>query len=214
MIDRPILFSAPMIRAIIREIENPGTGKTETRRILKPQPPKGSTLLALFRGDGQDRHVQFRDASGDVTKSQPVRFATGDRLWVREAWKPHSIYDRMPPREMPPSKIFYLADDGYSPSGSRGRPGIHMPRWASRITLIVEDVKVERLQEISEDSAMREGAAPVLVPPDGGGAPHVEGFRDIWTAINGAASWDANPWVVAIRFRPYLCNIDQMKDAA
>jgi hypothetical protein len=79
-------------------------------------------------------------------------------------------------------------------------PSIHMPRWASRLTLTVTDVRAERLQEISEADAMAEGAEPVLVPPDGGGSPHVEGFSELWNDIYGSGAWDANPWVFVIRF--------------
>jgi hypothetical protein len=80
------------------------------------------------------------------------------------------------------------------------RPAIHMPRWASRITLRITEVRVERLHAISEEDAEAEGAEPVLVPPDGGSAPHVEGFREIWERINGADAWDDSPWVWVVRF--------------
>lgn len=88
------------------------------------------------------------------------------------------------------------------------KPSIHMPRWANRITLTVTDVRVQRLQDIRENDAMAEGAPPVLVPPDGGSCPHVEGFRDIWNTIHGPEAWDANPWVAAISFTVQHGNID------
>ena len=75
-----------------------------------------------------------------------------------------------------------------------------MPRWASRIDLLVTDVCVQRLRDITEDDAKAEGAPATLVPPDGGSAPHTAGFIEIWGKINGAGSWDANPWVAAITF--------------
>jgi hypothetical protein len=85
-----------------------------------------------------------------------------------------------------------------------------MPRWASRLTLTVTDVRVQRLQDISEEDAIAEGASPVLVPPDGGSAPHVEGFRALWNDLHGPDAWDANPWVSAITFTVHHGNIDQM----
>lgn len=76
-----------------------------------------------------------------------------------------------------------------------------MPRWAYRILLEIVSVRVERLQDISEVDAMASGAEPVLVPPDGGGAPHYEGFCEQWCEDNGIPSWDANPWVWVVEFK-------------
>jgi hypothetical protein len=194
MADKPILFSGPMVRAILEY------RKTQTRRILKPQPD-------------------------DIMEAQipkALRISAGDRLWVREAWKPHSSFDHLPPRDMPGAKVFYLADPGYSPSGSRGRPGIHMPRKYSRITLEVLAVKVERLQDISGNDAQAEGiligGADVDVYRRESERNHeaarrwnayrIRQFRDLWASINGPGSWDANPWVVAYEFEPILQNID------
>jgi hypothetical protein len=167
---RPILFSGPMVRALLEG------HKTMTRRALKPPIENGSF-------DGTERGEWLWTSGCFYARSEP-RFAPGDLLWVRETWKPHSIYEAIPPRHVPQSRIFYAADERYSPN-CRWRPGIHMPRWASRITLAVTAVKVERLQDISEADAEAEGASPILVPPDGGSAPHVEGFRALWNSING-----------------------------
>jgi hypothetical protein len=84
------------------------------------------------------------------------------------------------------------------------RRGNRMPRWASRLTLEITDLRVQRLQQISEEDAMAQGAPPVLVPPDGGSAPHVEGFRDWWDRNAGGRpgwAWADNPWVWALTFR-------------
>lgn len=214
MTDRPILFSAPMIRALLA-----GT-KTQTRRLLTAacdDPPafiQDGTVIAL---DERDRPYRW-----------PRTAAVGDRLWVREAWKAHSTFEGVKPRDIPPSKIFYLADPGYSPSGSRGRPSMFMPRWASRLTLVVTGVKVERLQDIINEDCIAEGVPvhPNLYVPRTG--PAIDDFarehglishygaeyRRIWIEVNGPGSWEANPWVVALTFAVHKQNIDAMKDAA
>ena len=208
MADKPILFSAPMVRALL------AGKKTQTRRILKPQPNVLNGGLPMNDGRGS-----YSVDGG--WKRYPI--STGDRLWVRESWKPHSTFDHLPPREMPESNVFYLADDKYSPSGSRGRPGIHMPRWASRLTLTVTDARVERLQDISEEDARAEGC-PVTWdgkpydPP----SPEVDSWQGygsysyclLWSKINGPGSWDANPWVVAYTFTAQHGNIDKIERAA
>ncbi|MCM2455332.1 hypothetical protein HGO37_08045 [Rhizobium sp. CG4] len=212
MTDRPILFSAPMVRALLN-----GT-KSQTRRIIKPQ-PTAYGLVPL--GD-----AVINAAEWQIRQSGHIRIAAGDRLWVRESWKPHSTFDHLSPRNMPESTVFYLADDKYSPSGSRGRPGIHMPRWASRLTLSVTDVRVERLQDISEADAVAEGAP---LDPDHRDAtqddsnPHmvrvnawtrispVAWYHRLWNEINGPGSWDANPWVVAYTFTVHPHNIDELE---
>ena len=139
MTDRPILFSAPLIRAILREVSAPGTGKTQTRRVLKPRPRRTIFFDAKTAGLEQFREPAYR---------------AGDRLWVREAIS----YDRLDVDRdgiLPP---WYWAD-GNPDAGdwTRPKPSIHMPRWASRLTLIVTDVRVQRLQDISEDDARAEG---------------------------------------------------------
>lgn len=96
-----------------------------------------------------------------------------------------------------------------------------MPRWASRLTLIVTDVRVERLQDISEDDAIAEGVeevsddGPVLtgIPCGTIYADHRSAFRDLWNSLHGPGSWDANPWVAAITFRPVFANIDSTEAA-
>lgn len=187
MTERPIIFSAPMVRAILEG------RKTQTRRALK--------------GLASDDHLRASPfvASGLETghgREVKVPYRPGDLLWVREAWRTLTKFDHLPPRDVHfASPIQYPVNDPIDPWDSRTRSPIHMPRWASRITLIVEDVRVQRLHDISEEDAMAEGVEPILVPPDGGGTPHVEGFRDLWTTIHGPGAWDANPWVAAVTFR-------------
>lgn len=204
--DRPIIFSAPMVRALLEG------RKTQTRRLAdKPASVRTSTTV-----DGVPTGLVVPDHLGGERVSLPSTWRSvksGDRLWVREAWKPHSTFDHLPPREIPQSNMFYLADERYSPSGSRSRPSIHMPRWASRITLTVTDVRVQRLQEISAGDAIREGIA---YPPAGmtmdeaceyGTDPRSE-FRSLWNSLHGPGAWDADPWVVALTFTVARQNID------
>lgn len=159
MRDLPILFSGPMVRAILREIEQPGTGKTQTRRTLKPHPRR--TIFFDRKTAGLD---QF---------SEP-RYRVGDRLWVRERVTrfdkgtcDQHVWFTAGRNEIYPwlAKNFPGLDPDAPwphPEGPGGGapysiPSIHMPRWASRITLIVTDVRVQRLQEISEADALAEG---------------------------------------------------------
>ena len=208
MTDRPILFSAPMIRAILREVSAPGTGKTQTRRVLKPRPRRTIFFDAKTAGLEQFREPAYR---------------AGDRLWVREAIS----YDRLDVDRdgiLPP---WYWAD-GNPDAGdwTRPKPSIHMPRWASRLTLHVTDVRVQRLQEISEADARAEGIEPREIRPvhdigqpaetwwfgtENGRASAKSAFRDLWDSLNAErAPWPSNPWVVAITFRPVLGNIDRV----
>jgi hypothetical protein len=190
----PILFSAPMVRAIL-------AGKTQTRRIIKPQ-PGGHTAWK-----DEDSGLWFTSGHGEAGDwNVPLRWQPGDRLWVKETFRGAAGYDHQPPRDWGNKPIWYCADGEPPASGSwwflsnRARSPLHMPRWASRIDLLVTDVCVQRLRDITEDDAKAEGAPATLVPPDGGSAPHTAGFIEIWGKINGAGSWDANPWVAAITF--------------
>jgi hypothetical protein len=180
MKERPILFSAPMVRAIL------SGAKTQTRRAWATQPPMG-TRVAFVPGETSSPY------------GKPC-----DRLYVREGFSgPYSLTG-VPPREWPPgTPLYYWADGKEPPWGdwTKPKPGIHLPRWGSRILLEITDLRVERLQNISEEDAQAEGADASFVPPDGGMGPYWEGFRRLWSSINGAESWDANPWVWALSFK-------------
>jgi hypothetical protein len=176
--ERPILFSAPMVRALLD-----GT-KTQTRRIIKPTQP---------RDDG--RWPAGRDPVPDCPYGQ-----TGDRLWVRESWQAWTEFNNVPPREIPPeSRVNYVADG--SVWDAKKRPSMFMPRWASRITLEVVGVRVERLQDISETDAMAEG---VEWKDHAGLAKYTARklYTTLWLLINGLESWEANPWVWVVEFQP------------
>lgn len=174
MKERPILMSAPMVRAILNG------SKTQTRRAMKP--------------DGKLRIDVVSPADGGPPRC-PYGIP-GDRLWVREAWAPH-------PQDT--STAFYRAtveaEPGFPVWSSPWRPSIHMPRWASRITLEITRLRVERLQDITDEDLEREGLQEVIdAGVDHDGTPR-DAWRALWTAINGSESWTANPWVWVIEFK-------------
>jgi hypothetical protein len=174
--ERPILFSAPMVRAILS-----GT-KTQTRRVVK-----GMALLWL-RPDGFTPEFTALPENGLCPYGQP-----GDRLWVREAWRawPDGVAYRADISDAD------LADAVHAP----WRPSIHMHRAASRITLEITAVRVERLQDISEADAKAEGVTRPVPMLDDDPSTYVDAFGDLWASINGPGSWDSNPWVWVIEFR-------------
>lgn len=218
--ERPILFSASMVRAIL------AGRKTMTRRIVKPR------NIKWHRGCGEKDFAsigEFRDGLAYLDKFRGVSvgivecpWIVGMGLWVRETWTPdhRDFYPHFP--------AVYKADGGYdyernekgevySPEQKswypyRWRPSIHMPRWASRIDLEVTAVRVERLQDCDDADAMaegmhkfhglelyghdRNGTAGNLV----GGSPR-EAFALLWESIHGAGAWDANPWVWVVSFK-------------
>jgi hypothetical protein len=221
MKERPILFSALMVRAIL------DGSKTQTRRVVhNPHRNDGGFVLQDYgKGfwpyrshDGESGCYLDRQKDGDYYSEAPLRCPygqPGDRLWVRETWAaPHSE-DGRPPRaiQCDQMRIHYLASEGRG--GLVWRPSIHMPRWASRITLEITGVRVERLWEISEADAIAEGIGSITVS-DGGESrwvnynqPESKGcsfgdarssYRSLWDEINGQGSWDANPWVWVVEF--------------
>jgi hypothetical protein len=198
MKERPILFSAPMVRAILS-----GT-KTMTRRIVKPQPRQepitnGSADGTYTMWPNDDACLEWADVIADPIYYAQAGFcsygAPGDRLWVRETWQES---DR---------GVHFRADTDIMPG--TWRPSIFMPRWASRITLEIADVRVERVQDISEEDAQAEG---VQVTPGHLSRPigskeqptpysHRQAFAALWDTINGKrAPWDSNPWVWVVSF--------------
>lgn len=179
MKEHPILFSSPMVLAIM------GGKKTQTRRVMKPQPQDMDEWSGL--NEYTDGRYGFQTATGIdyfCTYGRP-----GDRLWVRETYNGN--------------KEVGLAYRATNPelNGCPWRPSIFMPRWASRITLEIVSVRVERLNDISEEDAMAEG---VTRPPYYSAAPHYQiWFRNLWDSINAKRgySWDSNPWVWVIEFK-------------
>jgi len=240
MADRPILFSAPMIRALL------AGRKTQTRRVFKPRGFEFYTHPVS--GDRYNEYRPYRDGTWDdsrISGSGPMRpFGWGehlysylpaypeDRLYVREAWHAARSLDGTPPRDIPRDADIEhaAAARNYAEIGLKGelRPGIFLPRWASRITLTVTDVRVERLKDISREDAIAEGLIKMPGAPsvaiemgcdwgfDGDsrhGSP-VSAYSALWNHINGEGAWGANPWVVAYTFSVHLGNIDQIGMAA
>lgn len=218
MKERPILFSAPMVRALLA-----GT-KSQTRRIVKPMPKWASRFpVCNPSGMAAGHQIWWWDGEFDrVGVAQDCPYGVpGDALWVREA---HALIwpDENAPERDEDNRVEYRADTdgrclpGEWPDDERGnedcprwRPSIHMPRWASRITLRITDVRVERLNEISEADAEAEGAPrggfdedgrfyENPVGPDRG--TYRAGYAGVWEHINGPGSWAANPWVWAVSF--------------
>lgn len=199
MAERPIIFSAPMVRAILAE------RKTQTRRILKPV--TGATTADVEWSNNPSGIGQIGRLPLD--KMRPTRFSVGDLLWVRESWTARmtggwTIADAR--SRMYRQEIIYRADGVESIDG--WWPSIHMPREFSRVTLKVTGVKVERLQDISEEDAKAEGvkeqagqfAGCYTIEGAISGTTATACFQRLWESINGPGSWDANPWVAAISF--------------
>lgn len=199
MKERPILFNGAMVRALLS-----GT-KTQTRRVLKqatgPSLSVGmddNTLgvaeLSWLWGDGPGHDVHETIKRVPCPHGQP-----GDRLWVRETFGHFERNDNFTPG----CEVFYRAD-GECLAIEPWRPSIHMPRWASRITLEVTSVRLERLQDISEADAQAEGwtrRPEVSTDPQVHKEAARDWFMDLWESINGHGSWDANPWVWVVEFR-------------
>lgn len=199
MKERPILFSAPMVKAILA-----GT-KTVTRRICKV--PAGYVMDE--RDDGSPWPWYSADVVDDPDDAWlPCPYgAAGSRLWVKETWGLHTYHDetdwergsvrsRTEDEIRQQYRLAYRADWGPLQEGCFWRPSIFMMRWASRITLDVVSVRVERLHEITEEEARAEGVTRPYTD-----WTYRDAFRALWSEINGAESWDANPFVWVISFR-------------
>lgn len=181
MKERPILFSAPMVRALLN-----GT-KTQTRRVVKFSDRLGRWDAqgfhqvqpdAIIKAPWTERAIRWNIA---CSHGQP-----GDRLWVRESFSPYEHREG----------CWYWADGRIAAHDcTKPKPSIHMPRWASRITLEITGVRADRLQDISEADAQAEG---VYTDPS---CPAYEAYEALWEVINGAGSWASNPWVWVIEFK-------------
>lgn len=219
MIDRPILFSGPMVNALL------DGRKTQTRRVLRVPAPFDPS-----------ENISVEIATGFI---EP-QFRRGDRLWVRETWRPHYLGDGIWDLD-----VSYAADgerrrinDGefgekdwtWPKAADRGNVSpLFMPRWASRLTLTVTEVRVQRLQEMSDADAAAEGVEMESADPpfyyvpgiwphsitavgieEPGGRHAARSFAKLWDRLNAhRALWDSNPWVVALSFTVRRGNIDQ-----
>jgi len=261
MKERPILFSGPMVRAILEG------RKTQTRRIVKVRnelPPAWATFASEGHSLSQDGAPQPSGAffwSEEQQPGQPLKSLrrwpilpaphpmagdwywtpsphgrVGDRLWVRESGvisklrgsleKPGLFRHDIPTT---PTTGHYWVEEtraagaSYNVEGcsresalscycAKACPSIHMPRWASRITLEITAVRAERLNDCSEDDARAEGSEAIGITfrDEADGKPHLieslggpyrDGYRILWESINGPGSWEANPWVWVVEFR-------------
>lgn len=202
--ERPILFSGPMVRAILEG------RKTQTRRVVKPQPIENAEGLPhagpwTWWNQSQSTSRAVAGCVDDAAFAECMREhcpygAVSDRLWVRETW-----CDGYPGAD----PILYRASYNGG-ADHRWRPSIFMRREHSRLTLGVTAVRVERLQNISEEDAVAEGLppyccdAPQWSPCGCHGMEPRDHFRDGWNGLNAKRgySWESNPWVWAITFRP------------
>lgn len=230
--ERPILFSGPMVRALL------DGRKTQTRRVMKVQPPtqeafRGSLFgldravadgVKMYSQNDYDRlpkHPTEWELTGSVGVAREAGFprryrcpygAIGDRLWVKETWRPsksagdwdmdvryeadgltRTVYDGE----------FGARDWSMPKAAARGNVSpLFMPRWAARLVLEITEVRVERLNVISEADAQAEGSQePSLLPIIGACWSERDAFAKLWEHINGAGSWASNPWVWAVSFR-------------
>lgn len=242
---RPIIFSASMVRALL------AGSKTMTRRVLKPQPVQNDA--GLWTLDlGRRGFSQTGDVPATMRERGWLRFAPGDLLWVREnhtihtwdedgafrfsyeadgarSWfidMPEDYHERLDQRLR---KAGVALDEhgnfAFTDAQRRllNRPSIFLPRDASRLTLAVTAVKVDRLQDISEADAIAEGIHPLpqqsaadpsawweSAPGQHQARTAVESFQLLWNSINGPGAWEANPWVVALTFTVHHANVDAM----
>lgn len=233
---RPILFSGAMVRSLL------SGSKTQTRRAIKPQPHHYDEASGFPLSRGRRTSVEWK--SNHVAPDGLHRLCPygvpGDLLWVREGIQVLA-YDAARPKS---ADIIYLADedgdwrtidwsgphhvrheDGYTVG--RRTPSIHMPRAASRLTLEITDVRVERLNEISDNDAEAEGCPPcprcgdcgwINSGPDGGwqcdapgcGDAYRDQYARLWDQINGPGAWAENPWVWAVSFAVHQQNVDAL----
>ncbi len=222
MKERPILFTGPMVRAILEG------RKTVTRRVMKPQPD--------FLGSMVDPNTPFKTLDAGLHARITCPYGEpGDRLWVRETWHVGKPHDKTAPADILAPllaegrgiTVLYTAGGWQSvgPAGreepiypddqplpdwaGKGRPSIHMPRWACRILLEITAVRVERLQDISEEQALAEGvrgepcdhARQACADIGCWGDTAKGAFGFLWESLNGEGSWVANPWVWVVEFK-------------
>jgi len=229
MRERPIIFNADMVRAVL------DGRKTQTRRIMTPQPADDIQLHEFPNKSLLGWLSSLEHKHGSFTAHICPFGQPGDRLWVRESFYEHGHwqgggYDPEDSYFVSDKQVLYPADGIQRPAERkredfwRSRPSIHMPRWASRITLEITGVRVKRLQDISEVDAKAEGLAEITKDgslfkfgiPDRDGYPGtddrgwpwhewerspISAYSKLWQCIYGADSWQANPWVWVIEFK-------------
>ncbi|PPI86186.1 hypothetical protein KEHDKFFH_02380 [Marinobacter maroccanus] len=212
--EKPILFKDDMVRAILEG------RKTQTRRVMKPQPRIESN--GWFHWDGHRPNSEYGAFATSSPEKETINLFVGsacpygqpgDRLWVREThhvpggYLEAELIEEIRNGVSSPESlgVTYRADaPSLKPCDGGWTPSIHMPRWASRITLEIIDVRVERLQDISGEDSASEGATGPIGSPRAYGVVTKQFARDqfmrLWESINGPDSWQVNPWVWVIEF--------------
>jgi hypothetical protein len=208
--EKPILFSGPMVRAILEG------RKTQTRRVVKPQPWEDESGLDLqcleyeptiiIRGMEEPGIPVYGFSSLERGWVSPYG-RPGDSLWVREAWNTWATLDHIAPRDLPRNTGIAYAADMENPkveACGKIRPSMFMPRWVSRINLEVLKIRVERLQDISQDDAKAEGVSfDMGIKWQSKDDTTIGLFGELWDSINEARGfgWNANPWVWVVEFK-------------
>jgi len=214
---RPILMAGPMVKASLegRKVQtrrvvaygnstvDGGRSKTLWNQLQWANPENFSD--SSFSDNGMPWYLHVYHSNGDTRHRVRPIYEPGDLLWVRESFAYYG---------MKADQVFYRATD----SGNLNwRPSIHMPRRYSRFTLELTGVRVERLQEISEEDAQAEGAKAAFyrTPTNEKNVSHCGhsyklGFVRLWESIHGVDSWDNNPWIYALAFRVHHCNVDDL----
>lgn len=228
MKETPLAFKPEMVCAILRE-ERP---KTQTRRILRMELPPWATGAGIYHAPGTlydgdlvwvDGNPKDRNTWSKLGEPFCVGNRVGDRIWVREAWRAGKQWDKKAPREITSPRaapvgeaIFYPARSNEVPPGfGKLRRGMFMCRWMSRITLLIVNLWVERLQDISEEDAKAEGCDPLVWstknidlaaadlidwPLKSEHRPYANAYALLWESINGEGSWRNNPLVLVREF--------------
>lgn len=205
---RPILFSATLVRAIL------DGSKTVTRRVVLPStaprvPPDHMEpwIPVLEQASDEDSRPIWRGTHPEYPTAEGKWFtcpygAPGDRLWVRETWGVPTRWEGVKPSMLPEDIPIYLRADGEPAEPvAKWQPSIFMPRWASRIELVVTAASAERLDETTEYEAICEGVDLSGVEFDGSHTPR-DAFKELWNRINGPRGygWDEDPWVWRVAF--------------
>ena len=221
--ERPILFSTPMVQALI------DGRKTQTRRVIKPQPQTIPQVPMPLNDFCKEMERLTKEGNGMIHTSgagKGLAFPLcpygqpGDLLWVREKHYPRFVkggiegFKRHYPELHP--WIYFASEPDYDTRGHGWKPSIHMPKSAARIWLQVTGVRVERLQDIHEDDARAEGieyqnringGAWKCYKDTAGISKDLlfcidpsSSFRSLWSSINGPGSWELNPWVWVVEF--------------
>lgn len=200
MRERPILFSGEMVRAIL------DGRKTQTRRVVKPQPTGLSREpFCVWVTDERNERGEFQERSVRCPYGAP-----GDRLWTKEQWATERQFDHLKPRDIPESahdSARCVFDGGIIAGWHKARSARFMPRWAARLTLAITDVRVQRVQDIEPRDCEAEGIRFDGQPPMTGRGPELRRlFSELWDSLNAKRgySWDSNCWVWALTFTAAL----------